>query len=556
MKGLLVPMVIMLVLAFIVTGCTSSTTPSSTTPVTSIPTSSTPVGSTATTSYPTSTTPLPSTQIPTSSTPSSAQYGGILIEAMASGPSGPFGSPWENSLSPTSTQTIIEEALLQEQSDGSLTPNLAISYDLNADPANPSITFHLRQGVKFQDGTDFNAQAVQWNLQMWKDGGMALGSTNYWKSIDVVDDYTVRVNFTEWKNYNIRIFGDAQGLQVSPTAYQKNGLEWMRTNPVSTAAFMQTNFTRDVVMDTVKNPNYWDKGKPYLNGIKQLYVADDMTRESLIKSGGADMIDCNNNDRLAAELKDAGFIILPQPASGYYSLVPDSANADSPWSKLDVRLAADYAIDKESLAKTFGYGYEQPAEQYYPAGSLAHDPSLTPRAYDPAKAKQLLTQAGYPNGFKTTMYVANNSPRDVAVAMQSQLAAVGIQCELQFPQPASMFAMWTGSGWHNGIFYMTQSLWANPNANWNLFAGEPANWFKTTKHPDGWKDALNASFATETPDVTLVKNLEKMLYDDETFISLSWHLGTFATTAKVHDTGYGTRGMWTWWNPENTWLSQ
>ncbi len=154
------------------------------------------------------------------------------------------------------------------------------------------------------------------------------------------------------------------------------------------------------------------------------------------------------------------------------------------------------------------------------------------------------------------MYVANNSPRDMAVAMQAQLAAVGIQCEVSFPQPAAMFAMWTGAGWHNGVFFMTQSLWPNPNANWNLFAGEPPTWFKTTKHPDGWKDALFASFATKTPDPTLMKKLEKMLYDDETFISISWHLGTFATTTKVHDTGYGTRGMWTWWNPEETWMSK
>ena len=103
---------------------------------------------------------------------------------------------------------------------------------------------------------------------------------------------------------------------------------------------------------------------------------------------------------------------------------------------------------------------------------------------------------------------------------------------------------------------MTQSLWPNPNANWNLFAGEPPSWFKPVKHPDGWKDMLFESFRTKEPDPTLLKSLEKALYDDVTFIPISWHQGTFATSDKVNGTGYGTRGMWTWWNPEDTWLNK
>lgn len=190
-----------------------------------------------------------------------------------------------------------------------------------------------------------------------------------------------------------------------------------------------------------------------------------------------------------------------------------------------------------------------------PSLSAAYDPSLTPRKYDVAKAKQLMGEAGYPNGFKTNMVVATNAPRDVALAMQAQLAVIGIQVEIQTPQQAAWIQQVTGT-WKNGVQFMTQSLWPNPNANWNLFVSEPPNWFKSLKHPEGWKEMLTESFKTKTPDPVLLKKLQKALYDDVTFIPLSYHEGTFAFNNKVQDHGYGTRGMWTWWNPENTWLTK
>jgi peptide/nickel transport system substrate-binding protein len=85
-----------------------------------------------------------------------------------------------------------------------MTPNLATSYEINNDPANASITFILRKGVKFHDGTDLNAQAVKFNLEKWKASNMAIGSTQYWKSIDTPDDYTVRINLTAWQNPMLR----------------------------------------------------------------------------------------------------------------------------------------------------------------------------------------------------------------------------------------------------------------------------------------------------------------------------------------------------------------
>lgn len=83
---------------------------------------------------------------------------------------------------------------MAERLDGSMGPAMATSWDIVNDPTNPSLTFHLVKGAKFHDGSDLNAQAVKFNLQMYQQDKMYVSTTNYWKSFDVIDDYTLRVN--------------------------------------------------------------------------------------------------------------------------------------------------------------------------------------------------------------------------------------------------------------------------------------------------------------------------------------------------------------------------
>jgi peptide/nickel transport system substrate-binding protein len=109
---------------------------------------------------------------------------------------------------------------------------------------------------------------------------------------------------------------------------------------------------------------------------------------------------------VASEPATAGYKIISQTA-GAQALIPDSANADSPWSKLKVREAAEYAMDREAIARTFGYGYWKAAYQAPSPEAPAYVASIPGRKYDTAKAKQLLTEAGYPNGFKTKLIAAD-----------------------------------------------------------------------------------------------------------------------------------------------------
>jgi len=151
--------------------------------------------------------------------------------------------------------------MFKEQLDGSLTPSLAESWTV--DPKAATITFKLRKGVKFHDGTDFNAQAVKWNLEKEMAPGSAnVASTTNWKSIEVVDDNTFRVNLKTWQNTALITFSSTAVAQISPTAFEKQGIDALRWQMIGTGPFVQTQFKRDVVLGFEKNKNYWDQGKP------------------------------------------------------------------------------------------------------------------------------------------------------------------------------------------------------------------------------------------------------------------------------------------------------
>lgn len=569
MKRLTIPVVILLVCAFIITGCqsgTSSPTPTPTTPTVTAPvtTTSQPSTPTATTTSPAtptasatttkpSTTPSASTTVGATTTPT-GKYGGNLRYVLASPPGTPF-NPWEATGGTISSMQFVIQPLLREDLPGVQVPVLATSWELHPTDNPPNIVFKLRQGVKFGDGSDFNAQAVKWNFDMTKKGGMQAGTTNFWQSIDVIDNYTVKISFPFWRNTWLRGFSENVAFISSPTAFEKNGIDWVRTNMVGTGPFLQTSFQRDVALKTVKNTNYWDKGYPYLDGVDVAYVVDQMTRDALMKSGGVDLMAIAASE--ASQFQSSDYKIISQ-VTGNSGLFPDSLNADSPWSNKAVREAAEYAIDKVNIAKTLGYGYSQAAYQMPSTTNPAYDPNFSgTRVYDPAKAKQLLKDAGFPNGFKTTIidcFPGSQDAKNTILAIQANLAAVGIQCELQFPEAAQAQQLLSGT-WKNALLYDPILEWINPNTQLNFFFGAPtSSWFKSLKKPDGWNDIVTASVTAPEIDITLARKAFRALYDDATFITLTYGTTMWVTKPNVMDSGLGTRGNTSYFNPQYTWL--
>lgn len=559
MKKVLIALVILLVGLVCFTGCSSTSSTTSTAPANTtqtVVTTSAPTSAAITTTAavkPVSTTPVTATTTAstTSTSAASSKYGGVLrvIESIA--PGSPIGFPAESS---GGGNQFSLQPLIKEQLGGTFAPCLATSYDISTDPQNPTITFNLRKGVKFHDGSDFNAEALKWNLEQVISTGLNKGSTTAWKKVEVVDEYTFKITFNSWSNRHIRTFSSGVVFCVSPTAFKKNGIEWMRWNMVGTGPFLQKEFKRDVSTTYTRYNNYWEEGKPYLDGLQQLFVADPLTRLALFKSGGAEILNMADNGRTANELKAAGFEIITYQA-GATVLVPDSANADSPWSNLKVRQAAEYAIDKDSMVNALGYGYWKPANQLNSPANMAYNTAIEGRKFDVAKAKQLLSEAGYPNGFKTRIILQNTFNRDVAVAVQSFFSKVGIQAELEVAE-AAKFAEYMQGNFKNALLLNTLQEWANANNQLTYYWGIPPTYFKNVSKPEGWGEMVNASLITKEPDVTALQKLEKIAVDDAMAIPLYYGATIFAITDKTKDTGLATRGNAAWWEPQNAWLSK
>ncbi len=470
-------------------------------------------------------------------------------------PGSPIGWPSEIAGPSGFSPQIAAEPLVSESKDGTITPRLAASWDIVTNAANPSITFHLQKGVKFHDGTDFNAQAVKWNLDKITTAPLYVATANNWKSIEVIDDSTVRLNLKTWQNLVLRYFSDQLSFMISPTAYDKNGLDYIRTHVIGTGPYVQTDYARDTALSGVKNANYWQKGKPYLDKIQILFVADELTRIALFKSGGADILNTNSQGRVATDMQNAGYNIASK-LSGPLALMVDSVNADSPFSNLKVRQAMEYAIDKDAIAKTFGGGWWQAAYQFATSDSKGYDPAIPGRKYDLGKAKQLMIDAGYPNGFKTTLIAGPLFlNRDVLVAIQSNLSKIGIQAELQFPDSAKWAEINT-SPWKNQILYTSINEWGNQNVGYNYYYGNPAAIYKSVAHPEGWNDLLAASKATPDPDPAMLKKLENMIYDNVMTIPIYYSSNIWALYPYVQDSGVGTHGLAAWFDPADIWFKK
>ena len=407
--------------AIALTACgTKTTTSSPSTSVSSATTATTPTSVTSTSTQQTSTTPSTSTVTP--------KYGGTIRYIS---PTMTLNSGWPSE--PTINQQVTQnmcDTLLRGDYKGNIIPWLAESYKVADDQK--SITFSLRKGVKFHDQSDFNASVAKWNLDNFIDAKMQ----DHWASVDVIDDSTIRVNFIEWQNTLLSTFVEPTfpAFMISKAAFDKNGIDWMRQHPVGTGPFIFDSFVQDVSYKVKKNPDYWVKGKPYLDGIDYTIIGDASTRKMAMKAGDGDvMMGIVAMDM--ADLAAAGFPVIPTRIGLVNGLVPDTADADSPWANQKVREAVEYAIDKEGIDKAFGYGYGvAPYQIVPPVCSLAYNPDFTlGRKFDLDQAKQLLADAGYSNGFDTTITVLPTANRNIVSALQGNLAKVGIKVNLDFP---------------------------------------------------------------------------------------------------------------------------
>jgi peptide/nickel transport system substrate-binding protein len=447
------------------------------------------------------------------------------------------------------------ETLFRPDQQGKPVPYLASS--VKEDAKARTLTILLRKGIKFHDGTDFNAEAVKWNL----DECLAAKTQGVEKLTDVtvLDPNTVKITLSEWDSTVLSNFTQLPGLMISPTSCKKNGPQVCASTPVGTGPFQFVSWDKDKQTVYKKFPGYWQKGKPYLDGIEWISVAEPVTREMVFRKGDVDLL-LTVAPKDVSSLEKDGFKVSRNKLPGAMSLVPDSANPQSPFADVRVRRAAQYAIDGSAIAKSVYYGEAEAANQWVYKGHWAYNPAVKGAPYDPAKARQLLAQAGYPNGFKTKIMYRTNPVQDqVFMAVQGYLKAVGIEAELEPIQIARYDQVALQGGKWDGL--IMNAVLSNPDVVALLaqsYAGKGKAYAQMLV-PEDYSKAVEKAIAA--PDFKAkqkaTQDVMRLMIDKYNLQITLLCRSDFAVGTKfVHDHGFSSTPDNSFWTPDKVWMEK
>jgi peptide/nickel transport system substrate-binding protein len=537
-KKTLVTLAVLLVAVFLITACGAKT---STTITTSTPPSSTTKPATTTTNVTTSTT----TPVATTKTPKS---GGILRFADPRAPSTTLGWFAEAGAQGGMWTSPNLEALMEVDINNNFIPCLATDWKISDDLG--SITLTLRKGVKFHDGSDFNATVAKWNIDQMIAAKVGV-NYSYMTAVETPDDYTLKISLSKYNNTILSTV--ASVYMLSKNAFDTQGKEWMRWNPVGTGAFKFVSFQRDVMIKFTKNTNYWRPGMPYLDGIEMYFAPDPTTEVNAYLAGDYDSIGGDLLNPFVDQLKGANFI---RGYSGSYTLAPDSKNADSPWSNLKVRQALDYAIDRDAIAKARGFGFWLPVNQFANPDTTSYNKSLVGRSYDPAKAKALLAEAGYPAGFSTKLLADTSSTdKDAITAIQANMEAVGIKTELNIVDFAS-YGNYRTKGWNNAVLAGMAGFFANHNQITDFYWSQTATFYPSVVKSDALQALHLASLNAKNYDPALYHKVSQYEFDNALMLPLWASARMEAAKPFVQNTDFYKLSAWPAWRPYQAWLDK
>ena len=293
-------------------------------------------------------TPSQDDEQPGPTNPDEPVYGGVLRVTSYLSPSVLGYTPECGSNTNIQYLRLNFNSLCNYDEKGALCPDLATEWSADYDTL--TLTFKLREGVKFSDGTDFNAEAVKWNIEQYQAAKRT--EVAEVESIETPDANTVVIHLNSWNSSAL----DAIAYMVyymSPTAVKANGAEWARENPVGTGPFMLKEWNKGVCITYEKNESYFEEGKPYLDGIEMHIMGDSTTLLNAFKNGEVDVLGHCDYTRVNMELDQLGYTKesnLTGIGCEGTGLICSSADPNSPWANVKVRQAMCYAVDRMILS--------------------------------------------------------------------------------------------------------------------------------------------------------------------------------------------------------------
>lgn len=332
----------------------------------------------------------------------------------------------------------VLESLGRADDQGNYYPWLAEEFV--TDPDKLTFTVKLRDGVKFHDGSVCDAEAVAWNIEQYIANGKAseIGSP---KEVKVVDDKTVVIQYSEWANNWDNVIGDI--YICSKEAYEKNGEEWCNTHAVGTGPFTLESFVADNKITYKKNPEYRIEGQPYIDSLEIDMITDTNTMMSALMNKEVGVAMKFENEAIINSIKQAGFESIGKRnanCADIKHIIWNSKSDKHPMGDLKVRQAIMHAIQWDDVAKALSGGLGEATPLFCTSDSWAYSPEAEFYEYDLDLAKKLLAEAGYPDGFETTIYTKSQD-NDTSTAFQAILAQIGIKAEVKVLDSSALAAM-------------------------------------------------------------------------------------------------------------------
>lgn len=432
-------------------------------------------------------------------------YGGSLIVAQGVEPPGLDPTTATSAAIPRVVYSNVLEGLVKIDRDGNIVPALAKDYNISKD--GKEYTFTLKKDVRFHDGKAFDAEDVKFTFDRLMDPKTGTAHPEYYKDIDsvqVADSHAVKIKLKNVNSMFLFNLGRPDSIIVNKQAVDK-----LKSAPVGTGPFKLVEWVRGDHITLAKFEGYHRKGTPYLEKVTFKFIGDPSAQIANLKAGDIDVIayDVSPENALLLE-KDPKFKVF----NGYTTteVILSTNNLRKPFNDVRVRRAMAHAIDRNALIKGAMSGYGTPIGSHMDPGNPYYTDLTSIYPYHPEKAKQLLKEAGYPNGFEAVIKL----PERFAYAKRTgeivadMLTQVGIKLKIELTE----WGQWIDRVFKNADFDLTVIGHSEP-FDINIYAN-PKYYFRydNPKFQETFKKAEMES----NPKVQkeLYVSLQKMITED------------------------------------------
>ncbi len=414
------------------------------------------------------------------------------------------------------TFNFYESLVGASSEDNKIVPKLAEDWNVSEDGT--VWTFELREGVKFHDGTELDAEAVVYNFERMSDENhpQHKGAFSYYKrllgtkikEVKAEDKHTVVFQLHESSATFLPNLATPSFGIISPTALEEHGEE-IASNPVGTGPFTFDSWKKDSEITLEKNEEYWNEGLPKLDKVIYKVIPDNSARLTALKNGEIDIMESLNTSDIESVKSDDRLKFNTRPAGniGYISLNREMEPLDNP----KVRQAINHAIDRQGIADAFFGGQAEVASTMLPSTSWAFNSEIKGYEYNPEKAKELLAEAGYSDGFELEYSTMSDprlwmlQPQKIAEVVQENLEEIGITAKVN------------SSEWATHVEQVNNLKHDMAVMGWITQNGDPSNILETLFHSANAEApvaANNSAFKNDKVD-ELFKKAEVTLEQEE-----------------------------------------